>query len=359
MTSLVVQTSFLGDVVLTTPLIAELAVRGPVDVLTTPEGSTILRNNPDIRDVIVYDRRERDRGIGGFARIVRQLRQVARCADVDSGMSAFPTAKGYYDHAYMAQGSLRSALLVASSGIARRVGFDTSEGSRLYTDRIEYRADRHHAERLWWLSQPVGASEPTPEQVMPRLYPSPEDHDAAATLLREHLSDPSRPFIVLAPGSAWGTKRWPYFPELAVRARDQWNVVVIGSAAEIEIGELISAQLPRGQCAVAAGKLGILASAALLQRAAGLVSNDSAPQHLASAVNTPTVCIFGPTVPEFGFGPLAVNSVVAGIEELACRPCDRHGPQRCPLGHWRCMREVSSSEVFGLLTRTLSYRASA
>ncbi len=342
MTSLVVQTSFLGDVVLTTPLIAELAVRGPVDVLTTPEGSTILRNNPDIRNVIVYDRRERDRGIAGFVRIVRHLR-----------------LKGSYDNAYLAQGSLRSALLVASSGIARRVGFDTSEGSRLYTDRIEYRADRHHAERLWWLSQPPGASDPTPEQVRPRLYPSLDDHDAAGKLLCEQISDPSRPFIVLAPGSAWGTKRWPYFPELAVRAADHWNVVVIGSTAETEIGVLISAQLPRGQCAVAAGKLGILSSAALLQRAAALVSNDSAPQHLASAVNTPTVCIFGPTVPEFGFGPLALNSVVAGIEELACRPCDRHGPQRCPLGHWRCMREVSSSEVFGLLTRTLSYRASA
>ncbi len=359
MTSLVVQTSFLGDVVLTTPLIAELATRGPVDVLTTPEGSTILRNNPDIRNIIIYDRRERDRGIGGFARIVRHVRHVARCGNADREMSGLPTAKGSYDTAYMAQGSLRSALLVASSGVTRRVGFDTSEGSSLYTDRIEYRADRHHAERIWWLSQPAGANQPTPAQVTPRLYPSAEDHDAADSVLRESLTDPSRPFIVLAPGSAWATKRWPYFPELAVRAADQWNVVVIGSQAETEIGELIAAQVPEGQCAVAAGRLGILASAAIVRSAAALVSNDSAPQHIASAVNTPTVCIFGPTVPEFGFGPLATNSVIAGIDELACRPCDRHGPQRCPLGHWRCMREVSSSEVFGLLTQTLSYRASA
>lgn len=342
MTSLVVQTSFLGDVVLTTPLITELATRGPVDVLTTPDGSTILRNNPDIRSVIIYDRRERDRGIRGFARIVRHVRRGAA-----------------YDSAYMAQGSVRSALLVASSGIPERIGFDTSEGSRLYTNRVEYRADRHHAERLWWLSQGAGAREPTPDQITPRLYPSADDHEAADAVLRGTLADPSRPFIVLAPGSAWATKRWPYFPELAVRAVDQWNVVVVGSTAESGIGSMIAAQLPAGQCVVAAGRLGLLASAALIGRAAALVSNDSAPQHLASAVNTPTVCIFGPTVPEFGFGPLASDSLVAGIDGLACRPCDRHGPQRCPLGHWRCMREVSSSEVFGLLTRTLSYRASA
>jgi heptosyltransferase-2 len=76
-----------------------------------------------------------------------------------------------------------------------------------------------------------------------------------------------------------------------------------------------------------------------------LVTNDSAPQHLASARGTPTVTLFGPTVPAFGFGPLAPGSVTLGVEELACRPCDPHGPERCPLGHWRCMRELSVERV--------------
>jgi heptosyltransferase-2 len=76
-----------------------------------------------------------------------------------------------------------------------------------------------------------------------------------------------------------------------------------------------------------------------------LITNDSAPQHLASAVGTPTVTVFGPTVPEFGFGPLAPGSATAGIGGLACRPCDRHGPRQCPLGHWRCMRELSSEQI--------------
>ena len=342
MTALVVQTSFLGDVVLTTPLIAELARRGAVDVLTTPEGSAILRNNPDIRSLIVYDRRECDSGIGGFLRTVRTLRSIRDC-----------------DTAYLAQGSMRSALLVTTSGISRRVGFNTSEGRRLYTDRVEYRADHHHSERLLWLALGQNAEPPTREQATPRLYPSLADEAAVDALVTESLDDRSRPFIVLAPGSAWATKRWPFFPELAVKAAERWNVVVTGGRDEVEIGDTIVAQLPEGRGANAAGQLGILASAALIGRAAALVSNDSAPQHLASAMNTPTVCIFGPTVPEFGFGPLARDSVVAGHDSLACRPCDRHGPQRCPLGHWRCMREVSSAEIFGLLTRTLSCRATA
>src|SRR3569832_379761 len=105
MTSLVVQTSFLGDVVLTTPLLAELAKRGPVDVLTTPEGSTILRNNPQIRNVLVYDRREADRGVAGFARTVGRIRHTGLYGSLDSTRA--PSINRFYEAAYLAQGSFR------------------------------------------------------------------------------------------------------------------------------------------------------------------------------------------------------------------------------------------------------------
>ena len=352
MTSLVVQTSFLGDVVLTTPLIAELAKRGPVDVLTTPEGSTILRNNPDVRNLLVYDRRDGDKGIAGFARTVGRIRHTGLYGSLDSTRA--PSLNHFYHAAYLAQGSFRSALLVASTGVKKRIGFNTSEGRRLYTDQVEYKADRHHAERLWWLSMSSCADPPSQEQVQPRLFPSPDDERAAETFLLENLLDRRKPFLVLAPGSAWGTKRWPFFPELAVKMAERFNIVVVGGNADFETGQAIVAQLDKGCAGNAAGKLGILASAALIGHATMLVTNDSAPQHLASAMGTPTVGIFGPTVPEFGFGPLAPGSITAGVDGLACRPCDRHGPQQCPLGHWRCMREVSSDEVLALATQTLS-----
>jgi heptosyltransferase-2 len=112
-----------------------------------------------------------------------------------------------------------------------------------------------------------------------------------------------------------------------------------------------------GQAVDATGRLTLLASAELIGRAALLVTNDSAPLHLASAMNTPTIAVFGPTVPEFGFGPLADPSTVVGRDSLACRPCDRHGPQKCPLGHWSCMREISPESV-AELARSLITRGS-
>jgi heptosyltransferase-2 len=102
------------------------------------------------------------------------------------------------------------------------------------------------------------------------------------------------------------------------------------------------------------GILSLLASAELIGRAQAIVTNDSAPQHLASAMGTPTLTIFGPTVPEFGFGPLAERHAVAGHDGLSCRPCHRHGPERCPLGHWRCMRELGPEYVSSLLDEVLN-----
>jgi heptosyltransferase-2 len=146
----------------------------------------------------------------------------------------------------------------------------------------------------------------------------------------------------------WATKRWPYYAELATQLVPAIGVVVVGSAADTPLAqEIIAAAGDR--VLDATGRLTLLGSAELIGRAAAIVTNDSAPQHLASAMGTPTIAVFGPTVPEFGFGPLAPKATVAGLRDLPCRPCDRHGPQRCPLRHWRCMREITAGHVAELL----------
>ena len=139
-----------------------------------------------------------------------------------------------------------------------------------------------------------------------------------------------------------------------VRRADQSPVVVVGGNGDVPLGDIVVAQLPPGRGFNAAGRLSLLAAAELIGRAAALVGNDSAPQHLASAMGTPTVTVYGPTIPDFGFGPLAPRSATVGLSDLACRPCHRHGPARCPLGHWRCMRELSSRQVFEALMGILS-----
>jgi heptosyltransferase-2 len=100
-----------------------------------------------------------------------------------------------------------------------------------------------------------------------------------------------------------------------------------------------------GSAISAAGSLSLRQAAALIRRASLLVTNDSAPLHLATAVGTPIVALFGPTVPEFGFGPRRAGDITLGHDDLPCRPCSKHGPPTCPLGHHRCMRDLSVESV--------------
>jgi len=335
--SLVIQTAFLGDVILTTPLLRLLAQRGPVDVVTTPAAAPLLARNPAVRETIVFDKRGSARGLRGLARLARALRERRHAT------------------AYLAQASMRSGALALLARIPERVGFVAASGRRFYTRRVPYRDDLHHAERLLRLALPADA-EPVPREMLrPALFPAAEDEAAVAAALRDGEIRTER-FVVLAPGSVWATKRWPYYPELAAQLAASDDVVVVGGPAERELARAIVARVEAagGRALDLTGRLSLLGSAALLRRARALVTNDSAPLHLASATNAPTLAIFGPTVPAFGFGPLALRSVVAEEPTLACRPCDRHGPQRCPLGHWRCMRELSPTVVASLLADLLT-----
>jgi heptosyltransferase-2 len=322
--SLVIQTSFLGDTVLTTPLLAQLANRGPVDVVTTPAAAALLANHPAVRAIIPYDKRGEDRGLVGFWRLAMRLR-AAR-----------------YEIAFLAQGSWRSAALAVLAGIPSRIGFSTSAGRLLYTKRAAYRDDLHHAARLLMLARPNGR-EPTPAEMRPSLAPGADERAAVDAFLRANGVIPGERMIALAPGSVWATKRWPYYPELASELAADARVIVIGSAADTPLAQAVLAGSPGAIDAT--GQLSLLASAELVGRCAVLVTNDSAPMHLASAMGTPTLAIFGPTVADFGFGPLAPRSSVVGHDKLPCRPCDRHGPQRCPLGHHRCMRDLTPALV--------------
>jgi len=323
-TSLIVQTSFLGDMVLTTPLIAYLADRGPVDVVCTPAAAALLANNPHVRETIAYDKRNADRGVRGFLKLTARLRG------------------GHYDAAYHAQGSVRSGALTLAAGIRDRVGFASSAGHRFYTTRVAPLENVHHAARLLSLGTRDPLREMPPAMVRPQLFPGGAEREAVDALLGAGVGRDR--LFALAPGSVWATKRWPYYADVARLLRKEGTIVVIGGSGDAALADEIMDALG-GDAINATGKLSLLASAELIGRAALLVTNDSAPQHLASAMNTPTIAVFGPTVPEFGFGPLAERTAIAGVTTLACRPCDKHGPQRCPLGHWRCMREITADDV--------------
>jgi heptosyltransferase II len=328
--SLVIQTSFLGDVVLTTPLLTHLATRGPVDVVTTPAGGALLEHHPAVRRVIRHDKRGAARGIGAVRALAATLRVNG------------------YGAAYLAQGSWRSAAVAWLARIPVRIGFDTSAGARLYTERVTHQPHWHHATRLFRLAvrdESVAVPAPT-------LHPRTIDRDAVSALLAT-APFAGAPFIALAPGSVWATKRWPDYAALVHSLPDGFGLVVVGGAEDRELAQAIAAAAP-DRVLDATGQLSLLASAELIGRSAGLVTNDSLPQHLASAMGTPTLTIYGPTLPAFGFGPLAPrHAIVEHAPGLECRPCSAHGPQVCPRGHFRCMREITAASVASALTPLL------
>ncbi|HXE84759.1 MAG TPA: lipopolysaccharide heptosyltransferase II [Gemmatimonadales bacterium] len=318
--ALVIQTAFLGDVVLSTPLLSALAERhGAVDVVTTPLAAPLLETHPAVRQVFPYDKRGADRGWGGLRSLARRLRAQA------------------YAQAYLPHRSLRSAALAMLARIPARIGF-AGGWSFLYTEARPKPRTGHETDRLMALAN--GA----PGLYRPQLRPTSEDQQVADGLI-------SGDFVALAPGSIWGSKRWPYYAELASKLAAA--IVIVGGPDDAALGNEIVRAVEGGQgrsrAVNACGRLTLRQSAALIGRARLLVTNDSAPLHLATAMGTPVVAVFGPTVTEFGFGPLRPGDVALGVEGLACRPCSPHGPPACPLGHHRCMRELTVSAVLAAI----------
>lgn len=353
MSSLVIQTSFLGDMVLTTPLIERLAERGPVDVVATPANAPLLANHPAVRDVILFDKRGEAKGWRGIKRIANQIRW--READGKKELRGTRVA-------YLAQGSVRSAWLAIVSGVPERIGFNTSAARLFYTRQVVYRRDLHHATRLWQLANTEPGDVPK-ESLRPSLFPGEKESTAVNDLLQTNGITNGESFVVLAPGSVWATKRWPSFDELAAELVNHpvlrsHRIVVSGADSDRELAKAIAAKVAdAGGADVidATGKLSLLASAQLISRAKAIVTNDSAPLHLASAMKTPTVAMFGPTVPTLGFGPLSPQNVVMGVDTLLCRPCHAHGPQQCPLKHWKCMRELTPMQVTDTLVQIAAH----
>jgi heptosyltransferase-2 len=161
--------------------------------------------------------------------------------------------------------------------------------------------------------------------------------------------------IVLAPGSIWGSKRWPFYDSLAARLADRYAVIAIGGPEDVVLGDRVaSAAQATGRGANACGKLTLRQSAALIGRAQLLITNDSVPLHLGTAMETPVVALFGPTIPGFGFGPIRPGDAALGVEGLQCRPCSPHGPPVCPLAHHRCMRELHVDAVLDAIEERLT-----
>jgi heptosyltransferase-2 len=318
------QTSFLGDVVLTTPLLTALRARlrpRRLAVMVRPEARALVEGHPDVDAVLVDDKHGADRGVRGALGVARRLRNER------------------FDLAVVPHRSLRTALVAAAARIPRRVGFDSSRGAWLFHERVHRDPTRHDVERNLALMASFGGW-PEPPRLHVPVRPE------AAERARAIVPRGGGPLVVMAPGSVWPTKRWTAAGYAVVARRlaaDGARVLVIGGTGDAAVAAHV-VELAGGAVTSVAGRTDLATSVALIDGAAVLVANDSAPMHVACARDVPVVAVFCATTPALGYGPWGARARVVDVD-LACRPCARHGGRSCPRRTEDCMRLVEPEAV--------------
>ncbi|WP_418964208.1 glycosyltransferase family 9 protein [Cetobacterium sp.] len=331
---LIIHTAFIGDIVLSTPLlkrVKEMYPEAKITYVTTPVGATILRNNPHITEIIEYDKRGNHSGIKGLLALGRRLRYE------NFNMVLTP-------HRY-----LRSSILSWLTRSPKRIGYDIASGALLFTDKIKYDKTKHEVEKLLSF---LGDVPKNPRENYPiELYPSKKEKEAVDKIWEDN-SLSSEKVIAIAPGSKWFTKKWPleYFNKvIELLVKDGIKVIVIGGKDELFLNVVNHKNIIDLR-----GKTTLLELAEVLKRVKVVLTNDSSPIHIASAfANTKIIAIFGPTVKEFGFFPWSENSKVLEVNGLTCRPCAIHGGDKCPKGHFKCMLEIKPEQLYGEILQEL------
>ena len=187
---------------------------------------------------------------------------------------------------------------------------------------------------------------------LPTLHPTAEDEARVDRWLDTNLPRTGEALFGIAPGTIWNTKRWPKerFADVAkLLIDDGHRVVVIGGPEDSSLAREIVTLVGDESIASSAGALTLLESAALIKRCTQLITNDSAPMHMAVAMRTPVLALFGATVPAFGFAPYGRDDVVVETTGLSCRPCSIHGGERCPIGTFECMLNIAPDRVLKLV----------
>ena len=327
---LIFHTAFIGDIVLSTPLIKNIKKLHPdseVTYVTTPAGKGILSNNPHIKEIIAYDKRGKNKGIKGMLSLAEDLR------------------KKKFDIAYIPHRYLRSSLICFLGKIPTRIGYNISEGKVFLNKKVAYRKDLHEVDRLLELLETQCQDKKI------ELFPSEKDKKYIDNFLSDKIIE-NKKLIALAIGSKWNTKRWPieYFNELIENLEKLENIqlILVGGNEEKELSVKYS-----NKTINAIGETSLLQLAELISRCELIVTNDSSPIHIASAFDTYIIAIFGATVKELGFYPWSEKSEVIENNDLSCRPCGLHGGNECPEKHFKCMLQIKPDLVYRRILEVL------
>lgn len=336
---LIIQTAFLGDVVLATALVEKLNQFYPdaeIDFLLRKGNEAILANNPKLHQLHIWDK-----GKNKFLNLFKV---------------ALAIRKRKYSYVLNVHRGFNSGFVTWFSGAKQKRGFDKSPFKWCYTESFPHHFSTpndaniiHEVAR----NQQLIASLTDEQATRPGMYPSLSDYQQIGAYTRSE-------YICIAPSSVWFTKRFP--PErwvsLVQALPSAYTIYLLGAKDDESLAQEIIHAAGRERVASLCGRLSIMQSAALMAKAAMNYTNDSGPMHFASAVNAPTTAVYCSTHPCFGFGPLADKSKVVQVEDLYCKPCGLHGFKACPEGHFRCATELKIDKLLWWITPTISDIAS-
>ncbi|MCX6350276.1 MAG: glycosyltransferase family 9 protein [Bacteroidetes bacterium] len=328
---LLIQTAFIGDVVLATSLIEKLHQHYPgaqIHFLLRKGNEGLLVNHPILKKVLVWDKKQsKYKNLFGLLSTIRKEKYdvVINC------------------HRFGASG-----FLAGFSGAKQIIGFKKNPFSFLFTKKFSHhlgaKGDEvypHEIERNHFLILKLTDWEVAP----PKFYPSPNDFE-------EIKKYTGKPYITISPASVWFTKQYPKekWIDFVNQIPQDFSIYLLGGGGDKTLCEEIIKTSSNKNIINLAGQLSYLQSATLIQSAKMNYTNDSAPLHFASAMGATVTAVFCSTIPEFGFGPLKLtDNIIQTAINLECRPCGLHGKKACPLGHFKCALTIETSELLKTL----------
>ncbi|MFC1566420.1 lipopolysaccharide heptosyltransferase II [bacterium] len=325
---LLIQTAFLGDIILTIPLIKNLKKIFPdkeLTVLTTPVGEKVLKNTDLDCKIIVYDKKGSQKGFLNLIKLTSELREQK------------------FDLAIMPHRSLRTALTAYLARIPHRWGFSNSEGKFLLTKKIQYVKGIHEIDRnLSFLDEFNLSYDKTINFKVDN-----ETEEQVEKILKQN-NFLGEKIIGIHPGSVWFTKKWPvkkFIDLIKHLSYNNYKIIIFGDKSDEKIGfEIEKSDFLHSNVLNLIGNTTIKQLIGFIKKISLYITNDSGPMHIAAAEDIPLIAFFGPTVKDIGFFPYSKRAIVLE-KDIECRPCGIHGGNKCPKKHFKCMNDISVDEV--------------
>ncbi len=319
---LIIQTAFIGDAILASSVLEKLHEYYPqsdIDFFVRQGNQSLFKNHPFINNLYVWNKKDNK-----YKNLLSILKRVR---------------KQNYDYVINLQRFATTGLFTSLSKGKKLIGFKKNPFSFMFDERYEHEIEngKHEIERNHELIKNITDS----NVAKLKLYPNKDDYEKVSKFKTDD-------YISISPASVWFTKQYPVDKWVEyIRSLDKsLKIYLLGGSSDKTLCERIKRECETWNISVLAGELSFLQSAALMKDAKMNFTNDSAPLHIASAMNAPITSVFCSTVPKFGFTPLSdISKIVEVSIHLKCRPCGLHGKKECPLGHFNCAYMINVDQL--------------